>query len=50
MGRYYILRNDQVIEEPDHEKWLQWRETSFEQVRTVAQTNSKFGSISSSLK
>ncbi len=45
MGRYYILRDDQVIEEPDHAKWLEWHETSYEKVRAVAQTGTKFGRV-----
>ena len=45
MGRYYILRDDQVIEEPDHTKWIEWHETLFEQVRTVARSGTKFGSV-----
>jgi hypothetical protein len=45
VGRYYILRDNQVIEEPDHEKWLQWHQTSFEQVRAVAHTSTRFGRV-----
>jgi hypothetical protein len=45
VGRYYILQGDQAIEEPDHAKWLAWRNTSFEQVCAVAQTDTKYGAV-----
>jgi hypothetical protein len=45
VGRYYVLKDNQVIEEPDHAKWVAWRETSFAQVHTVAQTGTKFGTV-----
>jgi hypothetical protein len=46
MGRYYILRNQQVVEEPDYAKWAAWRQNTFDQVRRVASTNTKHGTIS----
>ncbi len=45
MGRYYILRDREVVEEPDFEKWLQWHETSYEAVRCIASTGVKYGKV-----
>jgi hypothetical protein len=46
MGRYYILRDGKVIEEPDYAKWMEWYGKSFEQVRCVAETKVKYGTVS----
>ena len=45
MGRYYILRDGEVVEEPDFEKWLEWHQTSYEKVRCIARTGVKFGEV-----
>jgi hypothetical protein len=45
MGRYYILRDGEVIEEPDHAKWTQWYEHSYEKVRCVASTKAEYGTV-----
>lgn len=46
MGRDDILRDGEVIEQPDHTKWSQWREKSYEKVRCVASTKMKYGTVS----
>lgn len=45
MGRYYILKDDQVVEEPDHAKWARWYRTSYEKVRCIAVTELKYGTV-----
>ncbi len=45
MGRYYILRDREVVEEPDFKTWLQWHQTSYEAVRCIASTGVKFGKV-----
>ena len=45
MGRYYILRGDEVIEEPEHAKWAEWYESTYEQVRCVASTKLEYGTV-----
>ena len=46
MARYYILRGQDVIEEPDYDKWARWYQGSFERVRRVASTETRYGTIS----
>lgn len=46
MGRYYILRAGKVIEEPDYDKWAQWYEGSYQDVRTLASTKVEYGTVS----
>lgn len=38
MGRYYVLRDGEVIEEPDHDSWYEWYEHSYKDVEVVAET------------
>jgi hypothetical protein len=38
MGRYYILRNDEVVEESDHAVWSEWFESTYQDVAEIAQT------------
>ena len=38
MGRYYILRDGEVIEEPDYEKWLAWFESAYQDVELIAES------------
>jgi hypothetical protein len=45
MGRYYILCEGKVVEEPDHSKWSQWYEKSYNKVRCVASTKVQFGTV-----
>ena len=42
MGRYYILHDREVVEEPDFGKWLEWHQTSYEKVRCIAHTEMKY--------
>jgi len=37
MGRYYILRDGEVIEEPDYQKWSAWFESAFKDVELIAE-------------
>jgi hypothetical protein len=45
MGRYYILQDGQVIEEPDYDKWARWRQDCYEKVRCIAQTEAQYGTV-----
>jgi hypothetical protein len=46
MGRYYILRAGALVEEPDHDKWSEWYESSYESVRSIASTKVRYGTVS----
>jgi len=45
MGRYYILRDGKVVEEPDYQTWASWYESVYEGVREVAQTDTAHSSV-----
>jgi hypothetical protein len=45
MGRYYLLRNGKVVEEPDYTRWIDWYQNSYDKVRRVAETKVKYGSV-----
>ena len=45
MGRYYILRGELVVEEPDFGNWVAWHASSYEKLRCVARTSVKFGAV-----
>lgn len=45
VGRYYILRGDEIIEEPDYAKWIGWHQASYEKIRCVARTEVEFGTV-----
>ena len=45
MGRYYILQNGRVIEEPDHAKWAEWY-NGFAAGRCIAHTELAHGTVS----
>ncbi len=38
MSRYFILRDGEVVEEPDFETWSSWYNSSFKEVEVVAET------------
>ena len=46
MGRYYVMRGGQVVEEPDYAKWAQWYEETYPQVRSIATTQVQDGTVS----
>jgi len=46
MGRYFILREGEVVEEQDYAKWAKWYEESYEQVHKVASTKAQYGTVS----
>jgi hypothetical protein len=46
MSRYFILRDGEVIEEPDHVTWASWYEATYESVREVARTQTANAVIS----
>jgi hypothetical protein len=46
MGRYYVLRDGEVVEEPDYTKWIKWYGESYEKVRCIASTDVKYGTVS----
>jgi len=45
MGRYYILRGDDVVEEPDFGQWAAWHADWYERLRCVVRTSVKFGAV-----
>jgi hypothetical protein len=45
MGRYYMLLDGEIAEEPDHTKWSQWYDCSYEKVRRVASTKVEYGTV-----
>ena len=45
MDRYYVLRDGDVVEEPDFKKWLEWHQASYEKTRCIAHTRVKFGEV-----
>jgi hypothetical protein len=45
MGRYYILRNDEVVEELDHAVWSEWFETDYKDVEQIAETETAHSSV-----
>lgn len=45
MGRYYILHQGEVVEEPDYAKWAQWYKNSYEGVHQVASTEAQYGTV-----
>lgn len=45
MGRYYTLRDGEIVEEPDHAKWALWYENSYEKVRRVASTKVQYVTV-----
>ena len=38
MGRYYILREDELVEEPDYDVWSAWFESTFKKVELIAES------------
>ena len=38
VGRYYLLPEDTVVEEPHYAKWTQWYESSYDKDRRWAVT------------
>ncbi len=38
MGRYYLLRDGEVVEEQDPSEWLKWVENDYHKVSCIAQT------------
>ena len=38
MGRHFILRDGEVVEEPDAAAWARWYEEHYESVRLIART------------
>jgi hypothetical protein len=45
MGRYYILSDGEVVEEPDHRAWSEWYEREYPGVERVARTDLDRGSV-----
>jgi hypothetical protein len=50
MSRYFILRDGDVVEEPDHEVWSSWYETVYESVREVARTETAHATVTTSFQ
>jgi hypothetical protein len=46
MGRYYILRDGKVLEEPNYPSWAEWYENHFKDVEMVAHTELVHGVVS----
>ncbi len=45
MGRYFILNDGRVTEEPDYETWSKWYESTYENVSGIAQTETTQGTV-----
>ncbi len=45
MGRYYILRDGEVFEEPEHTEWSRWYESEYASVERVAHTELAHGVV-----
>lgn len=45
MGRYYILEDERVVEEPDHEKWAEWYQGSRDTACRIARTKVVYGTV-----
>jgi hypothetical protein len=45
MGRYYILRDGEVVEESDHGVWSEWYQREYPAVEEVARTDLAHGSV-----
>jgi hypothetical protein len=45
MGRYYVLRDGEVIEEPDYAQWTEWSKSSSEAGRCIASTTLNYGTV-----
>ncbi|MBU0718505.1 MAG: hypothetical protein KJ749_09680 [Planctomycetes bacterium] len=45
MGRYYMLRDGNVVEEPDHTKWAEWYKTCYEDARCIASTKVQYVAV-----
>jgi len=45
MSRYFMLRDGKVIEEADHATWKGWYESSYENVRVVARTETLHATV-----
>jgi hypothetical protein len=46
MSRYFILRDGEVIEEPDHRSWSEWYESSFGEVECIDRTQLNQATVS----
>jgi hypothetical protein len=45
MGRYYILRDDEVIEEHDHTVWSEWFENRYREVADIDRTDTTHSTV-----
>ncbi|MCP4898247.1 MAG: hypothetical protein GY906_14840 [bacterium] len=45
MGRYFILSEGTVSEEPDYEAWSKWYENAYEGVSNIAHTETAQGTV-----
>jgi hypothetical protein len=46
MGKYYILRDGEVVEEPDHSIWSEWYESYHDRVSCIATTQTSHATVS----
>jgi len=46
MGRYFILRGGEVIEEPDYQKWSAWFDSAFKEIELIAESRLGSSTIS----
>jgi hypothetical protein len=46
MSRYYILRDNEVIEEPDYDVWAEWHASQYRHVECVALTELAHAKVS----
>ena len=45
MGRYFILNDGNIIEEPDYETWAQWYESTYDKISSIAVTETEQGTV-----
>jgi len=45
MGRYYILRGEEIFEEQDHAVWSEWFESTYREVADIARTETAHSTV-----
>jgi hypothetical protein len=45
MGRYFILRDGDVVEEDDYDAWARWYEEHYEKARDIDRTETAHGTV-----
>jgi hypothetical protein len=45
MGRYFILSDDNIFEEPNYETWSQWYQNTFDKISQIEHTETDQGTV-----